>query len=127
MNGRKILVSVWLGFLLLASGCVSSGNPSIVDQDRIAQIKFNISAKVHVRRALGKPSDIPRHSGSYSPLPVLPPSLSLTNIEVWHYTYSNVDVNAANFIVGLFTGGAPSNINTFTVVYDDQGIVPHIL
>ena len=126
MNGQKIRVSVWLGFLLLASGCVSSGNSFIVDQDRIAQIKLNISTKVDVRRALGKPNDISRHSGSYSPLPGLPPSPALINVEVWNYTYTIVDVNAANFIVGLFAGGAPSNVNTFTVVYDEQGIVRHI-
>jgi hypothetical protein len=48
MDGPKMLVSVWLGFLLLTSGCVSSGHPSIVDQDRIAQIKLNISTKVDV-------------------------------------------------------------------------------
>jgi hypothetical protein len=126
MNGQQILVSVWLGSLLLASGCVSSGNPSVVDQDRIGQIKLNISTKADVRQVLGKPNDISRHSGSYSPLPGLPPSPALTNVEVWNYTYDNVDVNAANFIVGLFTGGTSSNINTFTVVYDEQGIVRHI-
>ena len=40
----------------------------------------------------------------------------------------NVDVNAATFIpiVGLFAGGATSNINTFTVSFDEQGIVRHI-
>ncbi len=126
MNGQRILVSVWLGLLLLASGCVSSGNPSIVDQDRIAQIKLNIATNVDVRRILGKPNDISRHSGSYSPLPGLPPSTALTNVEVWNYTYNNVDVTAANFIVGLFAGGAPSSINTFTVFYDEQGIVRHL-
>jgi hypothetical protein len=82
--------------------------------------------EVDVRRVLGKPNDISRHSGSYAPLPGLPPSPALTDVEVWNYTYSNVDENAANFIVGLFAGGAPSNINTFTVVYDEQGIVRHI-
>jgi hypothetical protein len=126
MNGQKILVTVWLCFLLLASGCASSGNPSILDQDRIAQITLNISTKADVRRVLGKPDTISRHSGTYSPLPGLPPSPALTNVEVWNYTHINVDVNAANFIIGLFAGGAPSNTNTFTVVYDEQGIVRHI-
>ncbi|HSL06221.1 MAG TPA: hypothetical protein VK901_22120 [Nitrospiraceae bacterium] len=66
-------------------------------------------------------NDISRHSGSYFALPGLPPSTSLTNVEVWNYTHINVNVNAANFIVGLFAGGAPSNINTFTAVFDEQG------
>jgi len=39
-----------------------------------------------------------------------------------------VDVNGATFIpiVGLFAGGATSNIQTFTVVFDQAGIVRHI-
>ena len=126
MKGQRLLVSVWLGVLLLASGCVSSGNPSIVDQDRISQIKLNTSTKEDVRRILGKPNSMSRHSGNYSPLPGLPPSPALTNVEVWNYTHINVDVNAANFIIGLFADGATSDINTFTAVFDEQGIVRHI-
>lgn len=124
----RILVTVWLGLALLVSACVSSGNPSVVDQDRISQIKLNTSTKEDVRRILGKPNAISRHSGNYSPLPGLPPSTSLTNVEVWNYTHINVEVDAATFIpiIGLFAGGATSNINTFTVVYDEQGIVRHI-
>ncbi len=126
MKGQRLLVSVWLGVLLLASGCMSSGNPSVVDQDRISQIALNTSTKEDVRRIMGKPNSISRHSGSYSPLPGLSPSPALTNVEVWNYTHVNVDINAANFIIGLFAGGTTSDINTFTVVYDEQGIVRHL-
>lgn len=40
----------------------------------------------------------------------------------------NVDVDAATFIpiVGLFAGGATSTLETFTVVFDEKGIVRHI-
>ncbi len=126
MKGQRLLVGVWLGLLLLASGCVSSGNPSVVDQDRISQIKLNTSTKEDVRRILGKPNSMSRHSGNYSPLPGLPPSSALTNVEVWNYTHIDVDINAANFIIGLFAGGAPSDTKTFTTVFDEQGIVRHI-
>jgi len=119
--------SAWLGIVLVV-GCVSSGNPSVVDQDRIAQIKLNTSTKEDVKRILGPPNTISRHSGSYSVYPGLPPSSTLTNVEVWSYTHINVDVDAATFIpiVGLFAGGATSNINTFTAVFDEQGIIRHI-
>ena len=128
MNGQNILVGVWLGVVLLASGCVSSGNPSVVDQDRIAQIKLDTSTKEDVKRVLEQPNSISRQSGSYSALPGLPPSTSTTNVEVWSYTHINVDVDTATFIpiVGLFAGGATSNISTFTVVIDEQGIARHI-
>ena len=128
MTGQRIFVTVWLGLALLVSGCVSGGNPSIVDQDRVSQIKLNTSAKEDVKRILGQPNSISRQSGSYSAFPGLPASTSMTNVEVWSYTHMNVDVDAATFIpiVGLFAGGATSNINTFTVVFDEQGIVRHI-
>lgn len=128
MTGQGILVTVWLGLGLLVSGCVSGGNSSVVDQDRVSQIKLNTSAKEDVRRILGKPNSVSRQSGSYSAIPSGPPTTSLTNVEVWSYTHISVDVDAATFIpiVGLFAGGATSNINTFTVVFDEQGIVRHI-
>lgn len=127
MIGHRILLVVWLGFVLLVSGCVSSGNSSIADQDRIVQIKLNTSTKEDVRRILGQPNGISRQSGSYAAFAGLPPTTQ-TNIEVWSYTHINVDVDAATFIpiVGLFAGGATSNVNTFTVAFDDQGIVRHI-
>jgi hypothetical protein len=114
--------------VLLASGCVSSGNPSVMDQGRISQIKVDISTKGDVRRLLGQPNSTSKHSGGYPALYGLPLKTSLTNVETWSYTHINVDVNPATFIpiVGLFAGGATSNLNTFTVVFDDQGIVRHI-
>jgi hypothetical protein len=129
MTGQRILVRVWLGLALLVSGCVSSGNPSVVDQDRISQIKLNTSTKEDVRRILGRPNSISRHSGSYSEILDSPPSTSLTNTEVWSYAHIDVDVDTATFIpiVGLFAGGATSNVNTFTVVFDEQGIVRPII
>ncbi len=99
-----------------------------MDQDRIAQIKLDTSTKEDVRQILGQPNGISRHSGSYSVFAGLPLSTSQTNIEVWSYSHMNVDVDAATFIpiVGLFAGGATSNVNTLTVIFDEKGIVRHI-
>ena len=107
---------------------MSSGNPSVVDQDRISQIKLDISTKEDVRRILGQPNSMSRQSGSYSTALGLPSTITLTNVETWSYTHFNIDVDAATFIpiVGLFAGGATSNVNAFTVVFDDKGIVRHI-
>lgn len=117
-----------LTFVLTLMGCVSSGNSSIVDQDRISQIKLNTSVKDDVKRILGTPNGISRQSGSYPAFPGVPASTATINIEVWSYTHMNVDVDPATFIpiVGLFAGGATSNLNTFTVSFDEQGIVRHI-
>jgi hypothetical protein len=118
----------YLALFLLASGCVSSGNPSVVDEGRTAQVILNTSTKEDVKRILDTPNSISRQSGSYVAIPGLPPSQSRTNVEVWSYSHMNVEVDGATFIpiVGLFAGGATSNLNTFTVIFDEQGIVRHI-
>lgn len=119
---------MWVVLGLIVSGCVSSGNPSAMDQDLISQIQLDTSTKEEVRQILGQPNSISRHSGSYSGFPELPLYMSKTNMEVWSYSYMNVDVDAATFIpiVGLFAGGTTSNVSTFTVVFDEKGIVRHI-
>lgn len=102
-----------LTFALVISGCVSSGNSSIGDQDRISQIKLNISVKDDVKRILGQPNGISRQSGSYPAFPGLPASTATANIEVWSYTHMNVDVDPVTFIpiVGLFAGGATQYVH----------------
>ncbi|MDR4495102.1 MAG: hypothetical protein R3B74_11895 [Nitrospirales bacterium] len=99
-----------------------------MDQDLISQIKPDTSTKEDVRRILGQPNGVSRHSGSYSGLVGLLPFTPQSNIEVWSYSHMDVDVDAATFIpiVGLFAGGATSNVNIFTVVFDEKGIVRQI-
>ncbi len=127
--GTRVLAS--LSFVALAAmvcGCVSSGNPSVLDQDRLDKIVLNQSTKEDLTRLLGQPNSISRQSGNYAPVPGMPPTPGLSNVEVWSYTHLSVDVDGATFIpiVGLFAGGATSHINTYTVVLDDAGIVRHI-
>lgn len=122
------VVASSLLYLLSVTGCVSSGNPAVVDQERIAQIQLNVSTKEDVQRILGQPNYMSKQSGGYYPMAGLSSSPSLTTVEIWSYSHLNVAVNAATFIpvVGLFAGGATSNMNTFTVAFDDKGIVRHI-
>jgi hypothetical protein len=118
----------YLAFLLLTSSCVSSGNPSVVDEGRTSQVILNSSTKEDVKRILGKPNSVSRQSGSYVAIPGLPPSQPGTIMEIWSYSHLDVEVDGATFIpiVGLFAGGATSNVNTFTVMFDERGIVRHI-
>ncbi|WNM63511.1 hypothetical protein [Candidatus Nitrospira neomarina] len=128
MRSQQILLRIWVVLSLIVSGCVSGGNPSVMDQELTAQIQLNTSTKEDVRQILGQPNGVSRHSGSYSAIAGLPLSISQSNIEVWSYSHMNVDVDAATFIpiVGFFAGGATSNMSTFTVVFDENGIVRHI-
>lgn len=122
------LITLCLAILLLLTGCVSSGNRSILDQERLDKITLNESTKADLKRLLGQPNSISKQSGNYSPIPGMPPAPGLSNVEVWTYSYLSVDVDGATFIpiVGLFAGGATSKMNTYTAVFDETGIVRHI-
>ena len=120
-----MLSLIILSITLVLTGCMSSGNASVMDQDRVAQITVDVSKKEDVRRILGQPNTITKQSGSYPALPGFP---TLPNSEMWSYQHVKIDVNGATFIpiVGLFAGGSTSSINTFTVVFDGQGIARYI-
>lgn len=130
-TSQKVVGAVYLSCcLLLLNGCATAGNPSVADQSLIEQIKVDVSTEEDVKRILGQPNTVSRHSGnsSYAAIPGLSPSAMLTSVESWGYSHVDIDVDPTTFIpiVGLFVGGATSNINTFTVVFDGNGVVRHI-
>ena len=108
-------------------GCVSSGNPNVRDETLTSQIQVDTSTKEDVRRILGQPNSTSRQSGNLVMIPGLPASPGMV-IESWNYTHIDVEVDGATFIpiVGLFAGGATSNVSSFTVTFDDEGVVRHI-
>ncbi|HJT20005.1 MAG TPA: hypothetical protein VJ746_06020 [Nitrospira sp.] len=125
----QLLAGILLAFYSMnLSACASSGNPAVADPARVSQIQLNVSTKEDVQRLLGQPNSMSKHSGGYYAIPGLKTSAALTPIETWNYTHLNVQVDPATFIpvVGLFAGGANSNLNSLTVVFDEQGIVRHI-
>jgi hypothetical protein len=123
-----VLVVLLMLHLSLLVGCVSSGNPKVMDQAHLDQIVLDVSTKADVKRVLGQPNSQSQQSGSYATIPGSPPVPGLTDAETWSYSHLSVDVDGATFIpiVGLFAGGATSHLNTFTVVFDQAGIVRHI-
>jgi hypothetical protein len=114
--------------MLITSGCMSGGNRLVMDQARLAQIVIDVSTKDDVQRLLGQPNSQAQQSGSVATVPGYTPGPGLPNSETWTYSHLSVEVNGATFIpiVGLFAGGATSHLNTFTVVFDQAGIVRHI-
>ncbi len=114
---------LFLGAVLL-SGCVSSGNPDLRKDELVSQIKLGMTTKDEVRKLFGTPTVMSRHSGT--PFPTLPgyPENSL-NYEIWNYTHMDMAVTPITFvpIVGLFAGGANSEMNQLTLTFDDKGIV----
>ena len=115
------------GLAVTILGCVSSGNPNVRDETLTSQIQINVSSKEDVRRILGQPNSTSKQSGSLVMIPGLPASPG-TVVESWNYTHIDVEVDGATFIpiVGLFAGGATSNVSSFTVIFDDKRVVRHI-
>ena len=124
LRGALLVASV----VVTLSGCVSSGNPNVTDETRTSQIQVNVSTKEDVRRILGEPNSTSKHSGSLAIIHGLPASSASAVIESWNYTHIAVEIDGATFIpiVGLFSGGATSNLSSFTVVFDDKGVVRHL-
>ena len=119
--------------MLLMSGCVSSGNPSVRDEAATGQIKAGVTTKEDVRKLLGKPNSVGKGSGNLavaSGLPATPhAALALnSNYEVWSYSHISVEADAATFIpiVGLFAGGATSSVSSLTIYFDDKGVVQFV-
>ncbi len=119
--------------ILLMSGCVSSGNPSVRDEAVIGQIQIGVTTKEEVRKLLGKPNSVGKGAGSLGAVTGLPatphPPLVLnSNYEVWGYTHISVETNAATFIpvIGLFAGGATSSVSSVTIYFDDKGVVQFV-
>ena len=127
MEKRRFFI-VALFSCLVFTACASGGNPSVTNQSLVDQIKVDKSTKDDVKRLLGQPTTISRHSGNYA-IPGIVPFNMFTNVETWGYTHVDVDVDGATFIpiVGLFAGGATSRVNSLTIVFDDKGVVRHIM
>ncbi len=119
--------------MLLLSGCVSSGNPSVRDESATGQIKAGVTTKEDVKKLLGKPNSVGKGSGNLAAatgLPVTPhaPLALNSNYEVWSYSHISVETDAATFIpiVGLFAGGATSSVSSLTIYFDDKGVVQFV-
>lgn len=124
LRGALLVASV----AVTLSGCVSSGNASVTDETLTSQIRVNVSTKEDVRQLLGQPNSTSKHSESLAIIPGLPASSASTLVESWNYTHIAIEVDRATFlpIVGFFVVGATSNLSSFTVVFDDKGVVRHL-
>lgn len=119
--------------MLLVSGCVSSGNPSVRDEAATGQIKAGVTTKEDVQKLLGKPNSVGKGFGNLAAatgLPAAPhaPLALYSNYEVWTYSHVSVETDAATFIpiVGLFAGGATSSVSSLIVYFDDKGVVQYV-
>ncbi len=113
--------------MFLLSGCASSGNPAVLDQAAVGQIKEGVSTKEDVSRLLGKPNTMGRGAGTLPGVTSLPLTLQ-GNYEVWIYQHVSVETDAATFIpiVGLVAGGATAQTTSLTLYFNEKGVVQYL-
>ena len=113
-------------FVLVLSGCLFSGNPSIQDQTVVGQIKEGITPKDEVRTLLGKPDSVGHGSGTFPGRATYPVSAQ-TKYEIWTYQHLS-GTGAATFIpiVGVIAGSAISHENSLTLFFDDKDLVKYV-
>jgi outer membrane protein assembly factor BamE (lipoprotein component of BamABCDE complex) len=112
MNSLSILT-----ISLLLTACATSGNPAVLDQAIVGQIKIGQSTKEDVQRLFGKPTTT---------------SVSQFNnfqSEVWAYGYAKHETNPLIYIpvIGLFViaagGWSEHESGSVAVSFDKNGIV----
>ena len=111
---RFIAVALLVGLL---SACATSGNPAVLDQSIVTQIKLGQSTKEDVRRLLGEPN--------YTSIT----QISSRQNEVWAYGYLKHETNPLIYVpvVGLFVlafgGLGEYESESVSVSFDQDGIV----
>ncbi len=109
-------VSILLASLLLTA-CATSGNPAVLDQTIVTQIKIGQYTKEDVRRLFGEPN--------YTSATRMLDQQS----EVWAYGYAKHETNPLIFVpvVGLFVmafgGWSEHESGSVAVSFDKDGIV----
>ena len=111
--------------LLTLSGCYSTGNANIKNQDLVAQVQMGKSTKDDVRRLLGEPYSVSRSSGQVaSPVD---PTQTAALVEWWTYIHASSETDAKSYIpfIGWLIGSSTHEQEHFQVGFDQKGIVQH--
>ncbi len=121
-----MLPLVYSIFIVVLSGCASSGNPDIKNQDLLSQVQMEKSTKEDVRRLLGEPEGITK-----SAVPVARagnPSEMVTIVEWWSYIHYDVQSSPAAAIpfIGFFFAGSTAETASFQVGFDAKGVVQQV-
>lgn len=97
-----------VAFLLTA--CATAGTPNVKDQSRISQIEKNVTTKTQVVELFGEPQVT---------------KTTEDGTVIWEYTYVETAVTGATFIpiVGIFAGGATSNVNGIEIEFNKNETV----
>jgi outer membrane protein assembly factor BamE (lipoprotein component of BamABCDE complex) len=102
---------------LMITGCATSGNPEVVDQEKVSQIQVGKSTQENVRSTLGEPQHVTKRINDAGQVS-----------ESWGYGYSNVGSEAATYIpiVGMFYGKSTAEVASLDITFTADGFVSRI-
>lgn len=103
---KKSLIATILGLAL--SGCYSTGTP--ISHQAVTNFVKGETTTQQVSIALGKPQGVTNNSDGE---------------QIWTYAFTDIDVHPSTYvpIVGLFTGGSKTEIQTLIVTFDESGVI----
>ena len=111
MKISNILALLFISFFI--SSCATVGNPKIQNSDAVSQIKKGITTSSQVHDMFGEPQER---------------NTSDAKLETWKYAYINAQVTPVTYVpvIGLFAGGAKSDITSLEIAFDKYNIVKSI-
>lgn len=103
--------------VLMVVSCATSGNPSVMNEDKIALVLIGQSTKENVRSTLGEPQDVTKRMDAAGQVN-----------ESWGYGFSSIDSDLVTFIpiVGLFSGKRTAHVANLSMTFTSDGIVSRI-
>src|SRR5687768_5218005 len=103
--------------VLMITGCATSGNPEVVNQEKVSQIQVGKSNQESVRSTLGEPQHVTKRINAAGQVS-----------ESWGYGYSNVEREPATYIpiVGLFYGKSTAQVAGLDITFTADGLVNRI-
>ena len=103
--------------VLMVVSCATSGNPSVMNEDKIALVLIGQSTKENVRSTLGEPQDVTKRMDAAGQVN-----------ESWGYGFSSIESDLVTFIpiVGLFSGKSTAHVASLSITFASDGIVSRI-
>jgi len=113
MKSKKHLLAVFILMIFISSCTYTMGSKKIGNSQTVNQIQKSKSTKQDVTNLIGLPSTV---------------SFNTNNEEIWTYLRTKSTIRATTFIpfVGIFVGGADTEIYQITIMFDQSGIVSSI-
>lgn len=112
------MVLIFFGVVgcIVASSCVSTGDPVLRDENIVSQIRAGVSTKDDVQLLLGEPNEITRDPGPISGDGEMTTKTPV--VETWTYTY--LDRRPS------FPPGGKTKTGAIIISFDEKGVAQQV-